>query len=326
MSLSPRASQTDPSSPQTPALELEWTALQSKDPSHITSIDCSLSDFAKLCSSLDVHSFPTIRLYHPDGSNNKPNRFTRYRGPRRTTPILSFLRRTLRPPLQTVTPFNTTSFLSSDSILFIAHFPPTNPSSKTLLQKYSNLAKKYRDRYSFAIHSNVQGVGVGEEEKAKVECFNIPDELQRSITEGLDSEKVLEEFVRVCGGSLIPELTRRNEIGFYQSGKSLVHYFVRNDKERTEYVQEILPLAKKYGEYLHFTTTDINEYPDAVEMMGLKRGLRGLSVQTPSTGDVYPYTGKEELTAHVVEMFLSDIIQGKVKPWQRPRRTEHEEL
>jgi protein disulfide-isomerase A1 len=111
-----------------------------------------------------------------------------------------------------------------------------------------------------------------------------------------------------------------------QSGKSLVHYFVRNDRERREYVQEMLPLAKKYGEYLHFTTTDVNEYPDAVEMMGLRRGTRGLSVQTPSTGDVYPYTGKEQLTAHVVEMFLSDIIQGKVKPWQRPRRTGHEEL
>lgn len=88
----------------------------------------------------------------------------------------------------------------------------------------------------------------------------------------------------------------------------------------------MLPLAKKYGEYLHFTTTDINEYPDAVEMMGLKRGSRGLSVQTPSTGDVYPYTGKQKLSANVVEMFLSDIIQGKVKPWQRPWRTEHEEL
>jgi hypothetical protein len=194
-------------SPQTPALEPEWTTLQSKDPSHITSIDCSLPDFTALCASLAVHSFPAIRLYH--GSNNH---FTRYRGPRRHTPILSFLRRTLRPPLQTVTPFNTTSFLSSDAILFIAHFPPeTKPS---LRQKYEKIAHKYRDRYSFAVHSDVQGINTGDG-TAKIECFNIPDELQRSITEGLDSEKVLEGFVRVCGGSLIPELTRRNEIGFY---------------------------------------------------------------------------------------------------------------
>lgn len=101
---------------------------------------------------------------------------------------------------------------------------------------------------------------------------------------------------------------------------------MQNDKERTAYVSEMLPLAKKYSEYLQFTTTDINEYPDAMEMMGVRRGLRGPSVQNPSNGDVYPYTGKQRLSAHVMEMFLSDIIQGKVQPLQRQYSSEHEEL
>jgi len=144
--------------------------------------------------------------------------------------------------------------------------------------------------------------------------------------EELEKRGGWEKFVQGCAERVIPELTRRNEIGYYQSGKSIVHYFVQNDKERREYVGEMLQMAKKYGEYLQFTTTDVNEYPNAVEMMGLKRGSRGLSVQSPGTGDVYPYTGNQRLTAHVVEMFLSDIIQGKVKPWQKPWSTEHQEL
>lgn len=96
------------------------------------------------------------------------------------------------------------------------------------------------------------------------------------------------------------------------------------------------PLAKKYQEYLHFTTTDANEYPVAPEMMGLKWGSsRGLSVQNPNNGDIYPYTRSQPLSARVVELFLSDIIQGKVKPLSNggdinagndQGRREHEEL
>lgn len=104
-----------------------------------------------------------------------------------------------------------------------------------------------------------------------------------------------------------------------------MHYFVRNEKERDEYVEQMRPLAKKYEEYLHFVTTDLGEYPDAAGMMGLKQGSRGLSVQNPNNGEVYPYTRKERLSAGSVETFLVDIIQGKVQPW-RPDTTRHDEL
>ena len=109
-----------------------------------------------------------------------------------------------------------------------------------------------------------------------------------------------------------------------QTRKSIVHYFVANDKERDEYVAEIRPLAKKYEEYLHFVTTDINEYGDVAEMMGLQRASKGLSVQNPNNGDVFPYVGKEKISGTSVEAFLGNIIQGKVQPW-RPG-TGHDEL
>jgi protein disulfide-isomerase A1 len=94
------------------------------------------------------------------------------------------------------------------------------------------------------------------------------------------------------------------------------------------------PLAKKYAEYLHFVTTDADEYADAAAMMGLNLNQRGsgsgssggwLSVQNPNNGDVFPYARREKLSAGVVEVFLGDIIQGKVKPW-RPTAAGHDEL
>ncbi len=104
--------------------------------------------------------------------------------------------------------------------------------------------------------------------------------------------------------------------GGSQTGKSMVHYFHHSADERDEYQDAIRPLAKKYQEYLLFDTVDINEYPDMVTMMGLAAGSRkALSVQNPSNGDVFPYRGGAAISAEVVEAFLIDIINGKIKPW-----------
>lgn len=109
-----------------------------------------------------------------------------------------------------------------------------------------------------------------------------------------------------------------------QTKKSIVHYFVRDDAARVAYVAELRPLAKKYVEYLHFTTTDADDYADAAEMMGLRHGSTGLSVQNPNNGEVFPYTRRDKISAASVEAFLGDIIQGRVAPWNPA--TGHDEL
>jgi len=94
-----------------------------------------------------------------------------------------------------------------------------------------------------------------------------------------------------------------------------VHYFICSNKEREEYVAEIRPLAKKYQEYLHFTTTDVNEYPDVVAIMGFPWGsTKVLSAQQLSNGNIYPYTGGKQLTAQVVETFLGVSLRGGSRP------------
>ncbi|KAK3385559.1 thioredoxin-like domain-containing protein [Podospora didyma] len=282
------------------ALETEWTKIQeNEEGSQVVSVDCSQTP--KACEELGVSSFPAIRLYHRDG------RLDRYRGPRKTAAIQGYLRRALRPTVSHVTKKNETSFLLADDVVFVAYFAH---SDSNLRERFAAVANKYRDRFSFGLSSDNDG----KRQESILTCHNNPDQLQRSIAE-LSTADSLEGFVKLCATPLIPELTRRNEVSFYQSGKSLVHYFVHNDKQRDEYVTEIRPLAKKYEEYLHFTTTDADEYADAVAMMGLEPSVGGLSVQNPRNGDVFPYPGRQRLTAAVVEAFLVDIIQGRVQPW-----------
>ncbi|KAK3906051.1 hypothetical protein C8A05DRAFT_41118 [Staphylotrichum tortipilum] len=260
----------------------------------LVSVDCSAE--AQVCRRFDVSSFPTIRLHHPDGTQ------ARYRGPRKAASITAFLRRSTHPAVSYVTDKNATAFHSIDDVVLVGRFKR----GTNLRQQFMIVAKQYSDRYSFALAEPQQGT--------QMECFNNADDVQLFTTE-FPGPMSIEAFVKLCSTPLIPELTRRNELSFYETKKSIVHYFVRDDKAREAYVAELRPLAKKYAEYLHFTTTDAHDYADAAEMMGLGRGSTGLSVQNPNNGEVFPYTRRDKITAASVEAFLGDIIQGKVAPW-----------
>ncbi|KAK4032434.1 hypothetical protein C8A01DRAFT_50768 [Parachaetomium inaequale] len=283
------------------ALEQEWTAVQKTEGDKVVSVDCSAE--SKLCHESGVSSFPAIRLQQPSGKQ------IRYRGPRKAAAVQGFLHRTSRPTVSFVTPKNSSIFQSIDDVVFIGHF---GTHDSHLQRQFETIAEKYRDRYSFATTSGTVRQGA----PPTVECFNNPDSTKRS-TSDFPTPSSLESFIKRCSTPTIPQMTRRNELSFYQTRQSIVHYFVRSDAEREAYVAEMRPLAKKYAEYLHFVTTDADEYADAAEMMGIKRGSSGgLSVQNPNNGDVFPYMRREKISAGVVEVFLGDIIQGKVKPWR----------
>lgn len=115
-----------------------------------------------------------------------------------------------------------------------------------------------------------------------------------------------------------------------QNSKSFVHYFVSNADERDEYVKEILPLAKKYEEYLQFTTIDVGEYPEMLPVYGQQPGTKKvLSVYHPSNGQIFPHPRMERVSATVVEQFLVEIINGKVEAWDGDLASTnggHEEL
>jgi protein disulfide-isomerase A1 len=110
-----------------------------------------------------------------------------------------------------------------------------------------------------------------------------------------------------------------------------VHYFVGSDKERSSYVKEMRPVAKRYAEYLILATTDANEYPEMLEMLGFKKGTSGiLLLENPSNGDIFLYKGKKKIKAEVVDQFINEVVDGKVEPWNKQKAqrqgSRHEEL
>ncbi|KAJ0125279.1 protein disulfide-isomerase [Diaporthe amygdali] len=315
-------------------LEKEWSSVQkSAEKDTVLTVDCSTR--AKLCGEFNIVSFPTIRLHQKDGT------FERYRGPRKAKEyvvahlppfqldvlltqvvrIKAYLQRMKRSPISVVNENNITSFATTDDVIFIAQF---SEKDQYLEDRYTDMVHQYRDRYSFA-------VGPVAADSSSLQCINNGNQEQFSTTQ-LSNPASIENFIKQCTLPLVPELTRRNEAEYMRLGKSIVHYFVSADEDRDAYVADIKPLAKKFKEYLIFATTDVNQYLEMPAVMGHKAAsAKVLAVSSPSNGGVYPYRGGKDLTSEVVEAFLNDISEGKVKPWDGMNahddgQIKHEEL
>ena len=242
-----------------------------------------------------------------------------------------------------VTEKNITSFLTADDIVFVGHLLQ---SDKLLKDRYEAVSKQYQDQYSFAV-----SVGARLPQSAIV-CYNNPDDVQDTVqAEDLQTVESLQKFIAQCSSPLIPELTRRNEAQYAtvrcsppsnyheeivadirQSGKSLLHYFFASEKEREQYVKEVRPIAKRYTEYITFATTDTNEYPEMLEMLGFDKSKPGgvLFLENPSSGEIFLYQGWKKVRGDVVDAFINEISEGKVKPWDRHKAAgqgvKHSEL
>ncbi len=88
-------------------------------------------------------------------------------------------------------------------------------------------------------------------------------------------------------------------------------------------------MAKGYRDFVQFTISDVNEYPDQLARVGLKEGAKtGLSLENPNNGEIFPYKGRKSVSPAVVEQFIDDIIEGRIKPWagSASQGMSHEEL
>lgn len=288
----------DPSQDASKSLELQWIKIQETErDNNVVSFDCGTK--RKVCDELDVVSYPAIRLYHQDG------RMDRFRGPRQASEIVPFLRRALRPTISILSDKNMTSFVGVDDVVLVAYL---ESGDESLERRFVAQATQLRDRYSFAIGPSPD-TGV----QSTVTCYNNREGEQR-VHADFSSISALEFFIQVCTKPSIQEMSRRNELELMQSGKSLVNYFFATEESRETYIETMRPLAKRYAEYLIFTTIDANEYPEFGPGLGLGEGT-GVSVMNPANGDVFPYLRPERISVATIEEFLIDIINGKVKPY-----------
>ncbi|KAI1456506.1 thioredoxin-like domain-containing protein [Annulohypoxylon moriforme] len=287
----------EPSTAASQALEPEWTSAVESEKKALLSIDCASTK--SLCEEFGIISYPALRFFDGHG------KITSYRGPRRASSILSYLKRAVRPSITTLTSeTKITKFQSSDDYAVVARINVQEPHIRAA---YEKIASQYQDRLSFG---SAETTGA-----STVSCYNNRDGQQFTISDltGIDA---LPKLISSCLEPVIGEFTRANEMKYLQAGKSIVFYFVTSSKERDDYVAAMRSVAKMYKEYLSFVTVDAGEYGDLAAPLGLVPGaFPALSVQNPMFGQVFPYPRAKKITPEAVGGFLMDIVQGKVQPW-----------
>ncbi|KAI0131100.1 hypothetical protein F4814DRAFT_404820 [Daldinia grandis] len=287
----------EPTTAASQALEPEWTSAVESEKKSLLSVDCASAP--SLCKEFDVISYPALRFFDGHG------KMTPYRGPRRASSILSYVKRAVRP---TVTALNSEkkaiAFQSSDDYAVIARINPQDQHVKIL---YDTLASQYRDRLSFG--------SIGTDKTTTVACYNNRDTQQFTVSD-LTAIDALPQLIESCLTPVVGEFTRANEMKYLKSGKSLVFFFSPLFAEREAYVAAIRSVAKMYKDYLSFVTVDANEYGDLAAPLGLMPGVfPALSVQNPMFGKVFPYPRGRDIAPETVGAFLMDVAQGKVEPW-----------
>ncbi|KAI0397151.1 hypothetical protein F5Y17DRAFT_12558 [Xylariaceae sp. FL0594] len=190
---------------------------------------------------------------------------------------------------------------------------------------------------------------VDEDVDVTVTCYNNQDE-QRFTMSGVPTAfDALENLFKTCREPLIGEFTRVTEKRYLQTGKSLVFFFATSPRETEAFVEEMRPLAKMYREYLSFVTVTVTLDAEADGYVGLLLAQLGLvpggdfpalSVHNPMNDQVFPFDAdtdsdlgldkdfardeKRKITPETVGAFLTDIVQGRVKPWDGKAREKEE--
>ncbi|KAH8157953.1 hypothetical protein CIB48_g10294 [Xylaria polymorpha] len=253
------------------------------------SIDCSSE--SALCDEFGVISYPALRYFDGHGHTKS------YRGPRRASAIVSFLKRAVRPAITVLNEEKSADFQSVDETVLIAHI---NSRDEHVTTAFEAIASQYQDRASFG---SIDTEGI-----TTIVCYNNRDEQKFTLTD-LTAIDALPKLFESCTAPLIGEFTRGNELKYLQSGKSLVLFFATSSNEREAFVNKMRPVAKMYKEYLSFVTVDADEYADFA---------------------TFPYASRAEISPETVGAFVMDIVQGKVKPWDGQSRQEkvqtHDEL
>lgn len=118
-----------------------------------------------------------------------------------------------------------TSLFRADDVVFVGYF--SSPGEE---RRFLEVAGRYRDRYAFA--RAVDDLGG---EGGRVECYHIPDQVQKTL-EGREMQRearALERFVEGCGRGLVPELTRRLEGKVYEVCFSLFSFVAGSQRGRS---------------------------------------------------------------------------------------------
>ena len=198
--------QQQPWTPPCESLASEWAAAKAKLPQPLISIDCAAEP--SLCAAHNVRSYPAIRLFRAGSEHS-----SRYRGPRKASAIVPFVKRASLPAFSIVNAKNMTDLLAIGRVTFVAYL---SKDDSVMRSRFTKVAEALHDQFVFGITTDKKLAEKENIDQLPSIVAYKTDVGDREVLRGDSTTKrsVIEKFIVEAGKPLIDELTRRTEMNY----------------------------------------------------------------------------------------------------------------
>ncbi|CRG91311.1 prolyl 4-hydroxylase, beta polypeptide [Talaromyces islandicus] len=234
--------------------------------------DCSKEE--RFCSSLEVLSFPTIRIFNQ-------RKWTRYRGRQKAQPIVSHVLKQVMDPVIKLDEQNFSVMKNLDRPLMVLAHREDDDASLDLM---NSLAQQELSNLAFVGEIGVDSpliTGLATDRKPPfITVVSALDETTPVYDGPFEKDQLL-EFSNKVSSPLIRPLQIDNIIEFMQSGIPLAMIFSVADAERKSIARNITNIAMRYRGKVNFVTVDAEKHSFTLDPLGLDAGsLPAFAIQT----------------------------------------------
>ncbi|KAH8703563.1 thioredoxin-like domain-containing protein [Talaromyces proteolyticus] len=266
--------------------------------------DCSKDP--KFCASMEVFSFPTIRIFdHQE--------WTRYRGRQKASSIVT---KVLKQVLNSIVQLDEHQFDVMKSLDLPLMVLTRHKGEEFSYQLIDSLAQQELSANFFLGEIGFDSPLLADVTKSVtppfITVFNSRDETTPTYDGTFDMESLL-EFLNKVSSPLITELRLDNLVGFMESGLPLAMLFSANEKERKSLARGLTDTALKYRGRVNFVTVDAEKNSFTLTPLGLSAGdLPAFVIQT--TDNVFKFNSDlQQQPSGAVDEFVQQSI-GSVNP------------
>ncbi|KAJ3396352.1 protein disulfide-isomerase precursor [Chytriomyces hyalinus] len=279
-----------------PEYEIAATELKA-DNIKIAKVDCTVEK--DTCSEVGVSGYPTLKVFRNGVAAD-------YKGERKAPSIVSTMKKQALPALSVVAGGEIEEFKGKDKVVVVGYF--ADATSKKF-KAFEAVANQLRDDYVFGYTTDkVEGV-----KTPAVTLFKKFDEGENKFA-GKFAEDELSAFIKTNSVPLIDEIGPENYQKYVQAGVPLGFLFVESDEQRTQFTEELTPVAKSAKGKVAFVFIDATKFGSHAKNLNLKEGQwPAFAINVPEKGLKFPFKGKK-ITAKALQPFVDEFASGELKP------------
>ncbi|OQV08632.1 hypothetical protein CLAIMM_12873 [Cladophialophora immunda] len=285
-----------------PELELAHEALQPWPSAQLLLVNCATEPDA--CTSYDITSYPTIRLFHG------PTQI-RYRGRFKSSSIVTKVLQTMVPLFSQPDGqiFDTLKSLDIPLLLFADSEDETSQLSTVI----SQVADKLRGKFFVATTTDLT---LAEEENAQppfVVVWNALDEVKPAYRDKLETGPIL-RFAGKVSTPLVGRLDLKSYIDHTKSGLPLAFILAETEQERKTIAESLKHIALKYKGKVNFVTLDTTKLPFLLEPLGVDAArLPAFALHRGDNDEAFVYDQNRRINGKDVGIFIQRTLNWPVK-------------